>query len=47
VSPYFRLSDVPVNPQWGPFVVFLAMLGAGIVALMALVYLARAPKGKE
>jgi hypothetical protein len=34
VSPYLQLADVPVNPQWGPFVMFLVFFvaGAGAVA---------------
>lgn len=46
VRPYFRLSDVPVHPQWGPFAMFAAFLVVGIVTIIVLVRLARSPRGE-
>jgi hypothetical protein len=43
LSPFFRPHDVPVNAQYGPFVVFLVVFLAGLVVLAYLVKLARGP----
>lgn len=46
-DPYFRLSDVPVNPQWGPLVLFAVFLVLGVLAVIALVCPARIRREKE
>jgi len=47
LAPYFKLSDVAVNPQWGPFVLFLVFLAIACGAVMALVRLARPARIKH
>jgi hypothetical protein len=44
VAPVFRVPDIAVNPQWGPFAVFLAFLVGGVAVLVWLVRLARGPR---
>ncbi len=36
LQPYFELSQVPVNPQWGMFGLFAAFLVVGLVFLVAM-----------
>lgn len=36
LRPHFELSSVPVNAQWGMFILFLATLGGGVLLMLAL-----------
>jgi hypothetical protein len=36
LAPYWSLSTVPINAQWGMFMLFVVALGAGIALLIAL-----------
>lgn len=47
LAPYFDLSRVPVNPQWGPFGLFALFLVLAIVAITILIRLARSSKANS
>jgi hypothetical protein len=42
IWPHMRLSDLPVNPQWGAFALFAAALAAAVAAVWYMLRLARA-----
>ncbi len=47
LEPYFQVSQVPVNPQWGPFGLFAFFLLLCIAALTILIRLACSPKASS
>jgi hypothetical protein len=47
LEPYFRLEDVAVEPQWGPFAMFAGTLVVGLAALAWLIKVALGAKPAE
>jgi heme/copper-type cytochrome/quinol oxidase subunit 4 len=46
LAPYFKLSNLAINPQWGPFTMFLAFLLIAAAIVVVLLKLARPANGK-